>query len=172
MSKSALKSHYRALTKDQLIAELMELYDNFKPVKEYLEYKLTPNPWERLAFYRNLILEEFYPRRKTAEPKMRLAVAKKAIADFRKLNPSPEMLADLMFFYVETGVQFTLDYGDIHEAFYSSMESMYLKALEYIDSVGLLTKFEERASDIMDKTVNIGWGFHDTLSDYFYQYYS
>lgn len=42
----------------------------------------------------------------------------------------------------------------------------------YIDSVGLLTEFEERSSDIMDKTINIGWGFHDTLSDYFYQYYS
>ena len=77
-----------------------------------------------------------------------------------------------MFFYVETGVQFTLDYGDIHEAFYSSMESMYLKALRHIDSEGLLPKFKERAKDIMDKTIDIGWGFHDTLSDYFYQYYS
>lgn len=127
MSKSTLKSHYRALTKDQLIAELMELYDNFKPVKEYLEYKLAPNPGERLAFYRNLILEEFYPRRKTAEPKMRLSVARKAVTDAKKMGLPSEAMADLMFFYVETGVQFTLDYGDIHEAFYNSMEGIHLR---------------------------------------------
>ncbi len=102
---------------------------------------------------------------------MRLSVARKAVTEVKKLGLTSESMADLMLFYVETGVEFTSDYGDINESFYNSMESMYLKALEYMEKEGLLKHFENRALQIVNKTSNIGWGFHDTLGDFFYKFY-
>ena len=42
---------------------------------------------------------------------------------------------DIMLFYIEQGVKFTLAYGDINEAFYSSMEGMYEKALSAMNKL-------------------------------------
>lgn len=42
---------------------------------------------------------------------------KKALSDFQKLEPAAELIADLLLVYVETGVRFTNEYGDIDEAF-------------------------------------------------------
>ena len=57
------------------------------------------------------------------------------------------------------------------QEYFSCMSIMYLKALKYLNSAGLLSAFESLARDIVDKTVDIDWGFHDTLGDCFYQYY-
>jgi hypothetical protein len=37
-----------------------------------------------------------------------------------------------MLVYVETGVQFTNDYGDIGDGFYSCLEKTYVQALEIL----------------------------------------
>lgn len=42
MSKSTLKKHLQTLNKEQLIETVLEMYDNLKPAKEYLEYYLSP----------------------------------------------------------------------------------------------------------------------------------
>ena len=40
MSKTELKKHLQTLTKDKIIEQVLEIYDNCKPAKEYLEYLL------------------------------------------------------------------------------------------------------------------------------------
>ena len=74
---------------------------------------------------------------------------------------------DIMLFYVEQGVKFTLAYGDIDEAFYASMEGMYEKALSAMTELDSKNIFEQRSRKIVTDTSGIGWGFHDTLSDIF-----
>jgi hypothetical protein len=57
------------------------------------------------------------------------AIIKKAIND-------PVGTLDLMVYYVECGTQFTVDCGDIDEAFYASLESMFtqvVKRLQHSD---------------------------------------
>ena len=73
--------------------------------------------------------------------------------------------------YVESGVEFTNDYGDINEGFYSSIESVYHNAMKLIDKNGLHNNYKIRAFNILEKTKDIGWGFHDTLSDSYYDIY-
>ena len=70
-----------------------------------------------------------------------------------------------MLFYVEMGVQYTNQYGDINESFYSSMESMYDRATKQIAENNLQDQFQERCLRIVSDTSGIGWGFHDTLRD-------
>ncbi|MGC9353340.1 MAG: DUF6155 family protein [Mariniphaga sp.] len=169
MATTNLKKYLKTLTKDELIKHIVELEKKFKPVQEYYQLHLNNDVETVLNKYKKQIENEFYPAR--GEPKMRLSVARKAVSEAQKLGIPAESIADLMLFYVETGVEFTNDYGDINEAFYNSMESMYLKALEFMEKEGLLKQFENRALQIVNKTVDIGWGFHDTLGDYYYQFY-
>lgn len=72
-----------------------------------------------------------------------------------------------MLFYVDRGVKFTLAYGDIDEAFYASMEGMYEKALSAMTELDSKHIFEQRSQKIVTDTSDIGWGFHDTLSEIF-----
>ena len=96
---------------------------------------------------------------------------KKAISDFKKLGVSDDNLADLMLFYVETGVEFTNDFGDINESFYSSLEKTYEQALNLMRKNGLLEKFADRAEKIMSDTSDIGWGFHDYITQVYFEFY-
>lgn len=76
-----------------------------------------------------------------------------------------------MFYYVEQGVKYTLEYGDIDEPFYNSMESMYYNALELIKKDCLFDQFSSRCQKIVSDTLGIGWGFHDALEDLYKVYF-
>ena len=169
MATPNLKKYLNTLTKEELVKHILELDKKFKPVREYYQLYVNNDVSGTVAKAKKIIESEFYPAR--GLPKTRLSVARKAVTDAKKLGLPPEAMADLMLFYVETGAQFTHDYGDIDEPFYNSMESMYLKALAFMDKEGLLSEFQQRAEEILHKTEDTGWGFHDTLGDYYSQFY-
>ena len=54
MSKLALKKHLQSLNREQLIETVLEMYDNMKPVKEYLEFFLNPNEKEMFEKYKSI----------------------------------------------------------------------------------------------------------------------
>jgi hypothetical protein len=86
-------------------------------VKEYYQIRLSDDDGV-LQKYKAIIEHEFFPVSDRKDPPARLSVAKKAITDYKKLTDSQVNIADIMVFYVETGVRFTNEYGDINEAFY------------------------------------------------------
>ena len=92
-------------------------------------------------------------------------MAKKAISDYKKVCQSQATLIDIMLFYVEQGVKFTNAYGDIDEPFYLSMEGVYQQVVEIIIKANLKDIFEQRCRKIMKDTEDIGWGFHDMLTE-------
>jgi hypothetical protein len=116
--------------------------------------------------YKSIIKHEFFPVRGFG--RAQLSVARKAVSDYRKVSASKFGVADVMLYYVEAGVQFTNTYGDIDEAFYNSMESMYERAVKHIVQHRMQGQFEERCRKIVADTSEIGWGFHDGLS-YIYE---
>ncbi|MCX6231848.1 MAG: DUF6155 family protein [Bacteroidetes bacterium] len=168
MSKHDLKKKLESLDKKKLIDLISVLYDKQKSVKEYLDYYVNPDEKEALKIYKVKVREAFYPKRGFG---YKIAIGKKAISDFRKLKPATDSLVDLMMCYVESGVEFTNDFGDINEGFYASIESVYFDALKLIDKNGLHDKYQSRAYEILLETENIGWGFHDSLSYFYYEIY-
>jgi hypothetical protein len=119
MSRLQLKKELQKLTKEQLVEQIAELYDAYKPVKEYYQTFLNPdNIQELFEKYKAIIINEFYPNTKSWNPKTRFSVAKKAIADFGALKPPPGLFADLLVTLAENACQFTYDYGDMSEQFY------------------------------------------------------
>jgi len=164
-----LKTELDRFSPDRLKEEILYLYKNFKQVKEYYDNKSDAGNDAIMDKYSEIILKEFFPDR--GNPKLRLSVARKAISDFKKINKSPVDIAHLMVFYVETGVDFTNEYGDIDYPFYKSMESMFISTLKYMQKNKILPVFKERAEEIVGKTKDIGWGFHDSMVDLYGEYY-
>ena len=153
--------------KDQLIALLGDLYKQHKAVREYLDFFVKPNETALFGAHHERVLRAFYPKR---GDDYNLRVAKRAISDFRKYGPAPHLLADLMLFYVECGVRYTNDYGDINENFYLSLEHMYADTLELLQREELLPRFAPRLAKVVTDTDGIGWGFHDALAETYDEY--
>jgi hypothetical protein len=169
MSKRDFKKEIESFDKKQLVDLIMDVYKKNASAKEYLDYLFNSNEEDVLRDYKRKVREAFYPKRGFG---FKLSVGKKAISDYRKLNPSSESLIDLLLCYVESGVEFTNEFGDIDEAFYLSLESVYHNAIKLIDKAMLHEKFAERAYQITKRTENIGWGFHDGICDSYYEIYS
>lgn len=167
---TALKRHLAQHSHDELVGDIADLFTRLDAVKDYYALRLTGPSEDLVAGYKAKIENEFFPAR--GYGKARLAVARKAITDYKKLAPPPASLADLMLYYVEMGVQFTNTYGDINVSFYSSMETMYEQAARLIVANELHDEFETRCKEIVDDTRNIGWGFHDALADSFAEHFA
>ena len=98
---------------------------------------------------------------------LKLVPAKKAIQDYKKASGDLIGTLDLMLYYVEQGTKFTLEYGDIDEPFYNSLESVLYdfknllqsKDEEYIDI------FKERLLKLRKNSYWIGWGYGDSIND-------
>lgn len=163
-----LKKELVKLDKDKLIVLISDLYKSNKAAKEYLDFYANPNEADLFDKYRDKVYEAFYPKRGY---NLKLSDGKKAISDFKKMSTSGVLIADLMLFYVETGVQFTNEYGDIGEGFYNSLESVYSQSLIFMNKENLLNEFEVRASKILEDTKNIGWGLYDSLSYTYSNFY-
>ncbi len=73
--------------------------------------------------------------------------------------------------YVENGAEFTYEYGDIDERFYSSIESALdeLAALLYGDAREMYPTFSERLARVEQLSDGIGWGFHDYIEEVVWQ---
>ena len=163
-----VKKELKKLDKDKLIDLVADLYKKNKSVKEFLDFYVNPDERELFDKYRDKVFEAFFPKRGYS---FKLKDGKQAISNFKKLGVSADLLADLMLFYVETGVEFTIDFGDIDEGFYSSMGTTYDAALTLMKKENLLDKFADRTGKVVSDTSGIGWGFHDYLSDVHSEFY-
>ncbi len=171
MSKSALKKELSKLSKDQLIAHILDLYENNKAVKEFYELYLNPAKEVELALkYKKIIRKEFNvedPMRSTEK----FSVAKRAISDFKDLGASPLILADVMLYLPESACELTHCYGDFSEQFYNSTLNNFSVALDFINSHDLLDQFKLRAEQCVIWASNCGYGFADEIEYIFSQYY-
>lgn len=171
MKINELKRNLKESTKEELIKEIVDLFKKNDFVKDYYDSKYgAENSLSVLIKHKDIIENEFFPKR--GDGRARLSIAKKAINEFKKLSQDKTLIAELMIFYVETGVKYTDCYGDIDEPFYLSMESMYERVVKFIVSNNLVAIFNDRCLKIVNDTAGMGWGFHDQLCDIYYSYLS
>ena len=168
MSITDIKKELKKLDKDKLIDVIISLYKINKSAKEFFDFYVNPDEKGLFQKYRQKVFEAFYPKHGYA---LKLKDGKKAISDFKKLGTSSDLVIDLMLFYVEMGVKFTNDFGDINENFYLSLENTYVQALTLMKKEDLLDKFAKRASAVIKDTEGIGWSFHDYLADVYFNFY-
>ena len=171
LTVTALKAYLNEQSHDVLLADIVELFSKFKDVQEYYIFKLNPAQTEDvLNKYKKIVEDEFFPSR-GGFGKLRASVVKKAIADYKKISNEPRSLIDLMLHYIEQGTRFIKTYGDIDEVFYGSMEGTFAKALALIFKTGFDDEFYDRCYKIVQRSSSTGYGFHDTLNEYYLEFY-
>jgi hypothetical protein len=168
-SKKTNWSQVKAILTQQNANELIkltgDLYRLSKENRAFIESRFLSSS-ETLGHYKEIIATAVYPDIDRNKP-IQLAKGRKAISDYRKATNDALGTLELMVHYLEQGNDFTADYGDIDAAFYRSLCSM-------LD--GILDALAKQASDIQDRYVprleqvvtrssNIGWGYHDYLSE-------
>lgn len=157
--KLAEKDHAALL---RLVADLFSLNeDNRRFITT--RYSGSSN---NMAPYRKIISDSLYPDVVENEP-IKLAAGKKAISDYFKATKDKVGQLELMVYYLETGNQFTLDYGDITESFYSSLESMLDRILSALKKQpeDMNGQYLPRLRSVVESAKGIGWGYYDYMSN-------
>lgn len=75
------------------------------------------------------------------------------------MQSSPSCIADLMLFYIETGVNLTAEYGDMWEQYYTTLENKFDKAMEFIHRNGYLEEFRPRIEKNAENIRRMRLGF-------------
>ncbi len=163
----SLKKYLQQFSKEQLIAQIIELNTKFKDVKTYYEFSINPNSTKAKDEAKKIIGKCICP---DINYDLKLREARKAITGFKKLSPGEKDIIDVMLFYVECGVNYTNAFGDIDEPFYNSIAGMFYDACLFIQKHNLETVFKQRCLKIVTETDGIGWGFHDEVSNHYYSF--
>ena len=113
-----------SLDKPELVALLKALFDHSIESRAFLSARFLADgvPDAILNKYRKRIVDQFFPGRGDGKPDLRSA--RRTIRDYRKATSDLVGTVDLMLTYVESGTEFTNQFGDISESFYNSLESV------------------------------------------------
>ncbi len=166
-----LRKHLATLDKPGLLALVKDLYELSAGNRDFIQARCQAGEsgGEILKKYRRKIVEQFYPAR--GEAKLKLGEARKVIKDYRKATGDVPGTAELLMTYVENGAEFTAEYGDIDERFYSSIMSALndLASLLRNEAREIYPQFSERLERVEQITADVGWGFHDYIGDVVWQ---
>ena len=164
---SAIRRRLNARSKPALLALLKDLYDASSSNRDFLHARVQAEAGDGTAVerYRRTIIEQFYPARGFG--KLKLAEARKAIRDYRRATGNLAGTIELMLTYVESGTQFTREFGDINEAYSNSLESVLHEMTQLLRKEGpaLYPQFRERIQRLEAHAGHIGWGYGDYLRD-------
>ena len=163
---SDLKKTLKNVDQKELIDAIRDLYRLSEENGRFLQARFVDLNASGgvLNAYRQVIKNEFLPKRGYGT--LRYSVAEKAISDYSAASGDFAGTMELMFFYVENGVEFTSKYGDIDEEFYFKIYCMLEKfcaQLKTPEGKTLYTRFRERFFEIHRKTRGMGWGFGDGI---------
>lgn len=137
MSKTSLKKILKELNAQQLTEVILDMYDARKDAREYLEYFANPNEEKMADKTRAIIDKEFFPLR--GEGKARVSVCRRAIKDFMLLHPSPRLIAEVKYHYVERAVAYGFCWRwHIRESVVNGMITAWRDLLDYCYAQGLL----------------------------------
>lgn len=168
MALSELKKYLTTLEKDQLIEVVTNLYKSNKSVKEYFNFTINPDPTATFKIYDDKVYHAFFPKRGN---QLKLKDAQKAISDFKKLNPQPTHLAELLMRYVESGVFFERQFGDISDSFYSTGIKHFEQALLLLSQENRLGDFSGRINEIVKNSQKVGFDFPDDIKEVYQKYF-
>lgn len=156
MSQKDLKNYLKALKKNQLEEQIIDLYKRFKDVKSYYDFAFNPKEDKLLAESKYKITKEYFPE-SGRKPKARRSVAHKYIKKFIQLGVENRLIADLMLYNIEVAQSFSSEKYIKQEAFYLSIFKSFDEAINFINDNVLNSEFSNRINKIIEFTYTNDW---------------
>lgn len=128
---AALEKKLDFLSRHELTSLISSMASSRKENAQWLEMKLkgSAGSQEALAYYKKRVRDAF-----RASEKPDLRSARQALTDFSKASRDECAKLELMVFYVETGTKLEKEYGDMYEACYLSIESVFKDIVRRLNS--------------------------------------
>jgi len=154
---------------DQLRGLVQDLYRLNSNNADFLHARLLEDASDHgLGPYKKRIRKAICPTEPWTQD-IRLSEGRKAISDYKKAKGDVRNLLTLMIYYVQCGNDFTLEFGDINEAFYDSLCSM----VDQIKKRLLAEQDTDLASEFLPMLEHeftridgqMGWGYPDEVGE-------
>ena len=171
MKPSTLLQSLKKCSKAEFVELLLEIALFHPTVENLLRAKFdSTTPVPDFESYKGAVSEEFFPDWGCGNGSP--SIAYRMLQRVESEATNIQQVLDFLFFCVETGVQYTNDYGDIHEEFYMAFEDLFERAAKLALANGLSKVYSQQAENIVTSTAGIGWGFHDELNRIFIEYFA
>ncbi len=167
MTRQQLKRMMAEAPRQALIKALGDLYKMTGENARFLETCFaTHDKLIDLMPYKRMIKSNICPNIRYGAD-LSLSKARQAISQCKRTTSNqPAHILELMVYYLEQGMKFTLTYGDINDAFYNSLCSMFVKAIHTLTKhPSLKDDFMPRLVAIIQSARDIGWGVYDSMLD-------
>jgi len=150
-TKKALLKHLAKSDKEDIIREVLVLFDKFKNVKEFYTAELTNSANPLLERYKKKITEAY----SSANPKERRTNlnVNKLIKEFKKVGIYEHELADLMLHRVECGVAAFNRNNKRSATFYNCIANSFEDAITIISADNSMDEFRLRINKILKTSV-------------------
>jgi len=162
----SIRQQLKGWSHPNLVALVKDLYEASVGNRDFLHARVEAedDSGGALEIYRDKIVEQFFPKR--GVEKLKLGEARKAIRDYRKATGNLAGTLELMLTYVETGTDYTQQFGDIDDKYYDSLESVILEIAKLFmkDGAEHYPLFRDRIRQLVKKADGIGWGYSDFVT--------
>lgn len=154
-TKKALLEHLAKSEKDDIVAEVMVLFDKFNNVKEYYKSELSDNS-SLLDKYKKKITDAYA----AANPSDRRTNMNlnKLISDFKRIAVYQTELAELLIHRVEYGVKAFTRNPKRSEAFYNCVINSFEEAIKIIRSGDTVEEYRKRIFDLVERSADSKYG--------------
>lgn len=158
---SELKEHLNQLDKKQLIQLIAELHKTDEKAQQFfmMQFNREDATLDLLEKTKKSV-DQNYSMGPRGQLHLDFPKIKKEIKEFEKLSNDLEKTTDLQLYFVESGTEFTLTYGDIDERFYNDLLNMFAKVIDTCEvDEKIFEHFENRLSKVVTRSENIGWSY-------------
>ena len=156
MKKRQLILFLKELSNEQLQSQILDLYQKFKPVREYYDFSFNPNEEKKFKEARQKIEKEYFPE-PGKKVRKRRSIAQKLIRNFIRLEADSVKIADLMLYNIEIAQTYYAEKAIRQEAFYKSMFKSYQEAIIFISTHYLIGDFHSRIKNIVENCHRQEW---------------
>jgi hypothetical protein len=167
---SQIKARIKHWDKAQFTGLIQDLFEHSRDNRDFLAARLLRDSFgeQVLAPYLRRIEAAFYDKRGWPADRLNLKDARSAIREYRRATSDTAGTLELMLAYVETGTQFTREFGDIDEGFYDSLCTTLheiKKLLASDEGRPLYKEVRGRLAELAQQADGIGWGYGDYVAD-------
>jgi hypothetical protein len=160
-----IRSALNQSDRKELLKLVGDLYALRKENQDFLFSRYLKDD-SNLASYKKTIENHISPAEPWKTP-VKISLARRAIRDYKKAIGDPKGLAELMLFYAECGFNYTIELGDIDEAFYNSIVSVYRDGLVMLNQCdqNVIDELLPHFKSVFESSYDLGWGLYDALRE-------
>lgn len=150
MSKAKLKKALGALTKEEIITMVTELYDARKEAKEYLEYWIDPDADKELERVEKIVDRLFFTPQGVARRSLSLPTLNRHVKDFMTICFEPEKVAQLLLFITERMADW-LEVRYRRLSYRASLRKYLGEAVLYVETHELESRYGVRLEQLRER---------------------